>query len=80
MTKEEAIEIIREDKDVNGVIWAYDKKYIDALDLAIKALEKDLDCKGCIYDLPEICPIPCLNCKRIALDHYEKKKRVVIDE
>ena len=69
MTVKEIIEVLKSGCPEQG-------KLSDAIKAAIHFLESNTGCEGCTYDLPEICPIPCLNCKRIALDHYEKKKRI----
>ncbi len=40
MTREEAIEILEEVKTIDDSMYQYNEKYLQALDLAIKALEQ----------------------------------------
>lgn len=42
MTKQEAIEILEEVKELDDSIYSYDSNYMEALEVAIESLKKEL--------------------------------------
>ena len=70
MTEREAIKML---KTILGTVYLGNRKFIEAVEKAIFALEKqtaDKCCETCKYEDLELEIYPCCDCIR-AKDHYE---------
>lgn len=78
MTREEAIVRIKDHIEVHGYHEPNAVKILEALDMAIKALEQPETCRGCKHlgkwedEYEYGYPSPCTGCKRRAGDRYER--------